>query len=557
MCYIILLNRVFGILRDVNLFLFQMENIASDFKPLELKQGKLNKTFQQLHKDVENQLELTRSSLQALFEQLVEHENEILSKEKQLEAKELELDVELELKITQLDGIERLSDELSEELQVKKEQCNAIRITIEEKEREFDHIEKSVSMAVDRLDFLERRIQQKSEENREMFKQFDEVVELKEEMLNEMQRSLERCTKEWEMKKEQLKLCQSSIDECDKEVKLKEEKLNSVQNSIVECSYELKLKEHQLDLVRKLQEKNLGSLEELMNQCAHEFEMKERKIENSLKALDLKEELLESKLEELYLIDKKVNGCLKEVELKEKNFASIKRLVERSRVLETKEKEFERRVSEFKLREEEFESSRRSAEMRDKERKNVSHSVVMIDQLEQTHASSACHQSCMMNEKKELFWLLNQLLERHDLICGEMLSVLRASLDPAKLTLDTIHRINHLHSGMPGTEFDDSIARRGCNLLLEMLMKASPKINPQVKEDAMKLASEWKAKLNVASENCLQVFGLLQFLVSFGLSSAFDGNELLSLLDAVVLNVQATQLNFPADIAQGSYPVYL
>ncbi|PON63144.1 Frigida-like [Trema orientale] len=530
-----------------------MEKIASDFRLSELKQGNLNKDFDELHsrassewKELENHLDSTRSSLQTVFEQLVERENDILYREKQLEDREV--------KVKQLDGIEKLCKELSEELELKKKQHNAVLIKIEEKERELSHVEKSVSESKNKLDSLERSIRQKSEENQGMFKKFDEVAELKEDLLNAMQRALEKCMKEYELKKEQLNVCQSSIDECGKEIKMKEEKLNSIQNSIVECSYELKLKEDQLDLVRKLKEKILGSLEKLMHRYAHELDAKARKFENFVKVFEVKEESLESKFEELYLIDNKVNGCLREFELKDKNFASLQRLVEeRSRELEIKESEFEARVKEFKLREEEFESIRKSAEMGVKEKTKIPPSVVIIGQSEQNHSSSSCHQSCLTKEKKDLFWLLNQHLKRQELLCSQIFTVLKASSDPVKLALDAVRGIYQLRLSREHTEFDASIARAGCNLLLELLMKVSPEINPQARDEAMKLASDWKAKMKVASYNGLEVLDFLQFLVSFRLVSAFDVNELRSLFDAFCPNRQASQLQFPSDIAREEY----
>ncbi|PON63146.1 LOW QUALITY PROTEIN: hypothetical protein TorRG33x02_276900 [Trema orientale] len=101
-------------------------------------QGNLNKDFDELHsrassewKELENHLDSTRSSLQTVFEQLVERENDILYREKQLEDREV--------KVKQLDGIEKLCKELSEELELKKKQHNAVLIKIEEKERELSH----------------------------------------------------------------------------------------------------------------------------------------------------------------------------------------------------------------------------------------------------------------------------------------------------------------------------------------------------------------------------------------------------------------------------------
>ncbi|XP_062085349.1 uncharacterized protein LOC133791435 [Humulus lupulus] len=535
-----------------------MENqgIALDFALWLLRHENTSRTLEELHcvastkwKDIENQLDSTRKGLKALFEQLVQQENELLSKEKQLEAKELEL--------KQLDGMQKSSQELSKEIEQKKKQCHDIEIRIKEKEREFEHINSSVLDAENKLDSLQSCMQEQSQKYQGMMKEYEQVtelkedllgkkqreielkedllgkkqrsleecikeIELKEDLLSKKQRSIAKCTEDYELKKEQLELRESFIDGYNKEIKLKEE--------------ELKLKKHQLDLVQKLKAENSDSLEKLMENCACKLEKKEKNFKKFVEELSLKEQFLESKFKELDLLDKKVNECVEEVELKETNFASLQRLLEEQcHELEIKESEFERKANEFKLRQEEFEAIQRSAEMGVKEKTNI-----------QTPSSSASHQSCVTKGKKDLFWLLHEYLQRHDLVCSQILSVLKASSsDPARLVLDTIHKIHNLHSSREDIEFEGSIARRGCSLLSELLIKASPEINPQVRQKAMKLAFAWKAKLNVASDN-FEVLSLLQFLNSFRLASAFDVNELHYLLDAAGLITQTSQLRSPS-----------
>ena len=82
-------------------------------------------------------------------------------------------------------------------------------------------------------------------------------------------------------------------------------------------------------------------------------------------------------------------------------------------------------------------------------------------------------------------------------------------------------------------EFDVSIVRRTCILLLEQLSDVASEINPLVRDEAMKVAGEWKEKMRAAVENSLEVLGLLHLLGAFRLAPAFDGNELESLLAIV------------------------
>lgn len=76
----------------------------------------------------------------------------------------------------------------------------------------------------------------------------------------------------------------------------------------------------------------------------------------------------------------------------------------------------------------------------------------------------------------------------------------------------------------------------GLHSLSQLLMKASPQISPLVKEEAMKLAREWRSKVTVTCKNGLEVFGLLHFIASYKLASAFNVNKLHNLLDVVGFN---------------------
>lgn len=81
------------------------------------------------------------------------------------------------------------------------------------------------------------------------------------------------------------------------------------------------------------------------------------------------------------------------------------------------------------------------------------------------------------------------------------------------------------------------------NLLGRSCIVLSPEINPQVRDEAMKLASDWKSKIIAATEYHFEAFGLLYFIASYRFGSTVDENELHSLLDAVGLKRQALQLS--------------
>ena len=478
------------------------------------QQGKVCKMFQEVYsraysgwKQLEEHLDLSYKSIESVCKQLVEREKEIASKE---------------------------------------ELCVAINASIREKRIELDRIESSISEGAKKLDCLEKGMQQKSEENWEMMKKFEDVAELKERRLNEVQKRFEERSRELESKEEELRERQNRIDECNKEIKAREERLKLVENSIVERSVELGLKENQLDLIEKLKDKSLESLETLMDNHACEVGTKERKFESWVKEHELKVALVESRYKEVDLINKKVNEWLKEVELKEKKSVFLKGSVEEGfRELQEKERQFEKRVSEFEMKQRKFESSQKSVEDGVEIVTEVRDSEPHVVELEQMNSPSADPQSCppKQGEEKDLLWLLNEHLKRYDLVRRQILVDLQAMSDPAMSVLCAMQRNNNFPLVGDDSEFDESCVRRSSILLSELLMKTSRNITPEVREEAMKLAINWRENMTLEIENCLEVLALLHFLVTYKLISEVNANELRGLLDVIGLNVEALQSN--------------
>ncbi|PON73977.1 Frigida-like [Parasponia andersonii] len=448
---------------------------------------------------------------------------------------------------------------------VKEREFDHIECCIKEGEERFEYVESCIKEGEEKLEVLEKRVKQKSDEAESKVKEVDSIwrtlrgykdaIELKDRQFNGIRRSLEERKKEIELREEQLRVCRSSINDCDREIKVKEKELNSIQNSIAECSNELESKERRLDFLKKdveLKEKNLVWLCKMVDQCAQKFEVKEREFEAFLGKLELREKFCESKFGELGVLEKKVNDWLIEVESRKKNLVVLQNLVkERYEEVEKKEIEFEKRIGEFKLSENELALSQKLTELRAKEKTIILHSQVKIEQSEDTHINNAIvplttnNQYFIPMEGKDLQLLLNGHLKRHDLLCSEISSVLQASLDAAKLVLDAMQGFYPSNSSTEAAETFES-----CILLLEQLMQASPQISSQVRDEALKLAVDWKAKMIVANENFLELLGFLQFLASYRLASAFDPNELHILFDIVGQHRQASELRqflYPPD----------
>ncbi|KAK2351562.1 hypothetical protein QL285_097112 [Trifolium repens] len=114
--------------------------------------------------------------------------------------------------------------------------------------------------------------------------------------------------------------------------------------------------------------------------------------------------------------------------------------------------------------------------------------------------------------------LLNNLVEKHVLICSQVSDVLHTSHDPAKLVLDTI-------KGFHPSQHERRTTR---NLLVDELNKISSVISFQVKKEAVKYASEWKENLGEPAKNCLEVLDYFKFVATYDIGSYCQVPQFLS-----------------------------
>lgn len=553
-----------------------MEKIASDLKVTELKQSSLCKAYEEVHsqassvllltlqwKDLQEHFDSTRSALQGLLGEVVEREKEIDLKEKQWEAKQSQLNSEIDVKVKKLGEVDRLIEERSRELDLHEKHVDSVKLLIQEhceelviKEKQFASINASIKekerefgVRKNRLDSLQKSIKEAESKCESKVKEVDEVrailrnyvndVELKERQFNAIRRSVEERREEVELKEGQLRVYESAIDECEREIQVREEKLNFIKNSTVECSNEVESKEKQLRLVQKeveFKEKQFALLRKSMDEYFQKFEMKQKEWEAKVKELELKERVFESKFAEIDATSDKINECLGEVELKEKNIDSL------SNVLGVKEREFESRVKEFELEKKEFESNRNPELGARKKGSDDLDPEVKVHEAENSITNKTIERP---KDGRSLQLLLNNHLKRHDLICSEINGVLVDSSDPAKLVLDAMESFypsNSSSTSGKDKDFDLIIIRRSCVIILEQLMAVSPQINPQVRGEAIKLACDWKAQMKVTTGNDLEVLGFLNLLASFRLGSLFVADEIRRLIDIVSHHRQAPGL---------------
>lgn len=142
------------------------------------------------------------------------------------------------------------------------------------------------------------------------------------------------------------------------------------------------------------------------------------------------------------------------------------------------------------------------------------------------------------NERR-LYLHLHKQLTGQKLMPSAILSILKESLDPPKLVLDVIQ--GSFNQQLKETSFEESFLRWSI-LLLQQLKEISPTIDPKVKDDAMKLAVDWKLKIRSDTKDSLDSVGLLQLLVSYGLTKSFSGDEISKLFENIVMHEQASEL---------------
>ncbi|KDO46358.1 hypothetical protein CISIN_1g048095mg [Citrus sinensis] len=347
---------------------------------------------------------------------------------------------------------------------------------------------------------------------------------------NSLKNSIEHWSQKLNLTKEELSLLQKSIRECKGELDSKERQLAVVQKRIGECNNELQLKENELNLVKTVVEHCLQKL----NLKKEELSLLQKSNGEWNGQLECGERQLELRLEP----ESGIKDCSQQIELKEKKLRQIQSSIEEcEKELAIKERHISDYEEKLKAKEKLYDEIKKSIKELESAKKELEQPKSLTDN-EETRLLSL--QS--MNNGRSLQLILNQHLQKHDLIFGQISQTLTKACDPALLVLDAMQGFYPPHSRKGDMEFDVSIIKRTCILLLEQLSNIAPDINPQVRDEAMKMAGEWKKKMGVIGENSLEVLGFLHLLAAYRLAPAFDGNELESLLDIVAHYRQTAKL---------------
>ncbi|MCO5611059.1 hypothetical protein L7F22_065309 [Adiantum nelumboides] len=140
---------------------------------------------------------------------------------------------------------------------------------------------------------------------------------------------------------------------------------------------------------------------------------------------------------------------------------------------------------------------------------------------------------------------------------NEVTSALHSAIDPSRLVMKALEGYHVLElDSNHAKETGASTNRRACILLLECLAEVlrdgeeKPIVPPNIKEAAKEIAKLWRSKRDATlstssdagNENSLDAQAFLQLLVTFGIASEFDEDELLKLVYAVCRRRQTPAL---------------
>ncbi|XP_048137427.1 structural maintenance of chromosomes protein 2 isoform X5 [Rhodamnia argentea] len=435
----------------------------------------------------------------------------------------------------------------------------------------LDHSVKAHDDSERRLSILERTIKKR-----------DKEVMLKAGKLQSIENRLNSCEVELKVKEEELKGFHKSMDERSKELESKESELLSVDILIEEHKEALKSKQEELEETNKfinerlaavaLKDRELGSIQTSIGKLSKNLKSKEGEMENMMKRVKQCNEEAESKKEDIAAVQAKLEEVAKSLEWKSKELnavqASIKdrnlELASKRRWLESIQIDITKRAEQLRLKEKEYAFIQSSTlecskALEFKKKQCSSGSIqqwqIKIEEPENFDVLNA-DDSCVeypspstILASHDLQLYQTELSNENTMTCKEISHMLQNSSDPAKLVLDVIAGSCAQYSNSEDMNLQTDV-RSSHIVLLEQLVRILPSITHDVKEEAMKLAREWKAKLSDKPESALEVSAFQHFLAAYNLCSLFDDAPLLGQTLGLVDEITAPA-SIPASLSGG------
>lgn len=468
-----------------------------------------------------------------------------------------------------LEAAQKNSVEELVEIRAKGRDLELLRQSVNERSKEIDLIQKSLD---ERLKRLKEEEDELSANHGRLMQEFDvgnenycKEADYREEKLRELFNLVERIFEKIDLEKKEREgikeLFRGKILQMDfKEKNLQREnefyltwimkRLNEKSATEIELKEGEDLKKVMKDSVNVL----VGKRKKLLEERELEIELKEHALETWKEELALKQKEVDFFRELIEKLVKELESREKELDCREKQLESVKKYTQncfKDYLSKKKECKLEKELldKEFK----DLEERKNKLEMRDKELDLIEKRykyflgaclkagiIETVGDDEGNNGSYADLRIVTTMDGKQLQIYLNEHTNKLDTMAEEVFKALHLSLDPAKLVLDAMEGFYPPHLRKGDKEFEASVIRRSCFVMLQQLGKISPNIQPHVRDEAIKLAIEWKGKLMTADP--LQIFGFLQLLASYNLVSAFDADEIMSLFESVAHYQQAPEL---------------
>ncbi|XP_045830821.1 interaptin-like [Trifolium pratense] len=445
---------------------------------------------------------------------LREKAKDIENQENDLERKEMNYQVRvkvLEIKEERCKAIkskEKLFEERVKDLDLKEEQYEEKVKELYLKEKKF--VEEQVNVHEERVKDLESKEKRFEERLNELYSKEEELVKVHEGRLKDLElkeRQFEQRVKDFDSKEVQrVKAHERRV----KDLELKEKKfVERVKDFDSKEVQRVKAHEGRVKDLELKEKKFVESMQELESQkegCEierKELKSKEEQFEGRMKKHESNEKEFDERVKVLVSMEKQFEGQMKDLDLKERIDGRMKDLDSMEKQIEEQMKDLESKKNRYEEQVRKLESQVKELELKEKQLK------LQVKDLETKQNQ--------FEDNIENVQFLNNLVEKHELICSQISDVLQTSPDPAKLVLDTI-------KGFRPSQHE----RTKRNLLVDELNKTSSVISFQVKEEAIKFASEWKANLVEAAKDCLEVLNYFKFVATYDIGSYCQVPQFLS-----------------------------
>ncbi|XP_047322360.1 uncharacterized protein LOC124926214 [Impatiens glandulifera] len=510
--------------REEKIFLYEQERIEylrTRVKFTEDLFGEISRSAEERLKEADLREEMVESKL-----------NEWEFAEESIRRRSREVDKkedEYECRSKDLDNLHNLVAKRLAKVKAREKECEGRWNDLMHKEKEVEVLGKKYTELIENFNVKEKELQDR-------FKEFDLTRKLNE----ESGKKIEWEGKELDSKIKQFKGRSKELMQREKDVEvLGKERLEELKAK--ERQFEVRWKEllHKESEIEVLWQKQIEDTED--------FNVKEKELRGRSKVLEVFQKLnketekkieleckeLESKQKQFDSVEASFNQSLKEFHLKKEQFKLDKEMLEKHiKELDLKREELAEKSKENQHIQESLKQQAKKIEL---ERKQIKIPRLKDQNDEKPTISGSSSDICfvvtMNGENLQLF--LNENSNNHSSMFEEVLKMLRLSRDPSMLVLDAMEGFYPPHLSKEGKTFETSIVRRSCILLLQQFGKISMQIQSKTKERALRLAEEWKRKINLVDCNSLEVFGLLHLLASYGLVPDFDAVDIIKLLDFV------------------------